>query len=467
MPRLLFVDLLKNISDLHGICSIIACLKKRNIDVSFIAGSCFERLCKQIADYEPDLLLYSAFSADVLKYIEFDLFAKERHRCKSIIGGPGPTYDWTCIQNSTIDAACVGEGETALLAFVDNDYHSVPSIFTREEDGPQSFARFTDLDALPMPDRSLVYVANPILKERPCKQFISGRGCPFHCTYCFNHQFRSMFKECGPVIRKRSVDHLFGEINYVRAKYGLKSVAFSDDTFIFDKKWFTEFCERFPREIGLPYTCSVRSNLMDKDVARMLKGSGCAGVMWSIETADETLRNQVLRRGISEEQIRMTSYWLGKYQVPFRIGNMIGLPGESIEQMLATVRMNIEAKPNLAYTTIFVPYPRTQLTRYAVDRGYYDTTVPLPKDCFTSSPLNYSAEEKKIIQKLMCWFPLFVRFPNLFSNTTLRKLCLLAPFRIMKMVISVYFALVLSRLYVARGSLLFNIKMAVRFIFGR
>ena len=465
MPRLLFVDLLKNISDQHGVYSIIACLKKQGFEVGFIAGNHVERLCKQITNYNPDLLLYSACSADVLKYIEFDRLAKQHHDCKSIIGGPGPTYDWACIQNSTIDAACVGDGETALPAFIDNGYRSVPSIFMRNEDGPPSFAHFADLDSLPMPDRSLVYAANPILKERPCKQFISGRGCPFHCTYCFNHQFNSMFKGYGPVIRKRSVDHLFDEINHVRTKYGLKGLAFSDDTFIIDKKWFAEFCERFPREIGLPYSCSVRSNLMDENIARMLKESGCAGVMWSIETADEALRNQVLMRGISKEQIRMTSYWLGKHKVPFRIGNMIGLPGESIEQMFATVRMNIEAKPDLAYATIFVPYPSMQITRYAVDHGYYDTTEPLPKDLFTSSPLNYSAEEKQIIRKLLCWFPMFVRFPILFSNTFLRQICLSAPFRIMKMVFNVYFALVLSRLYAARGSLLFNIKMAIRFFF--
>jgi hypothetical protein len=161
----------------------------------------------------------------------------------------------------------------------------------------------------------------------------------------------------------------------------------------------------------------------------------------------------------------MTSYWLSKYKVPFRIGNMIGLPGESIEQMLATVRMNIEAKPDLAYATIFVPYPSMQITRYAVDHGYYDITASLPNDLFTSSPLNYSAAEKKIIQKLLCWFPLFVRFPLLFTSTYLRKICLLAPSRIMKMVFKVYFALILSRLYAARGSLLFNIKMAIRFFF--
>ncbi|MDD5482214.1 MAG: radical SAM protein [Kiritimatiellae bacterium] len=300
----------------------------------------------------------------------------------------------------------------------------------------------------------------------PSKQFISGRGCPFNCTYCFNHQYRAMFKGCGQYVRKKSVDYLFAELAQVKQRYGLQNVAFSDDTFIIDKKWFAEFCARFPKEVGLTYNCSVRANLVDEDVARMLSESGCAGVMWSIETADIKLRNEVLRRAISDEQIELTAYWLSRYKVPFRIGNMIGLPGESIDQMLQTIRANINARPALAYATVFVPFPGLSLSQYAVEHGYYNPDTPLPKNCFTESPLNYDPAEKDMIRRLMCCFPFFVRFPVLFNCKYLRRVCLGIPYWLIKIIFGVYFPYALSRAYMLKVGLWFKMRMAVRFLRG-
>lgn len=462
--KLLFIDLLKYISDQQGVYSLTACLKKNGVDVNFFAGAHPGRLIDRIVEYKPDILLYSSFTSTLGRYIEFDERVKRRYPAFSIIGGPGPTFDWKCIEHSTIDAGCVGEGEDALLAFLRNNNQPAGNIFMRGESGPKSFTDLVALDTLPIPDRSQVYLENSILKDMPSKQFISGRGCPFNCTYCFNHQFHAMFKDRGQYVRKKSVDYLLEEINQVKRRYGLKNVAFSDDTFIVDKTWFAEFCARFPREVGLTYNCSVRANLVDKDIAQMLRESGCAGVMWSIETADSKLRNNILKRAISDEQIELTVYWLDRYKVPFRIGNMIGLPGESIEQMLQTIRANINAKPTLAYATIFVPFPGLSLTQYAIENGYYHPDVPLPKNCFTESPLNYNSKEKDTIRRLMCCFPFFVRFPILFHYKWLRRLCLAIPYWLMKFVFDVYFAYVLSRIYIAKAGLRFKIRMAIRFL---
>lgn len=462
--KLLFIDLLKYISDLQGVYSITAYLKKNGVDVNFFADTNTARLIDRIQRYKPDILLYSSFTGTLPQYIKFDELVKRRCPTFSMIGGPGPTFDWKSIENSTIDAACVGEGEKALLEFLHNNNQPGSNIFMRGESGPRSLADFIDLDSLPMPDRSQVYLENPILKDMPSKQFISGRGCPFNCTYCFNHQYRDMFKACGPYVRKKSVDYLFEEINQVKRLYGLKNVVFSDDTFIVNKAWFTEFCARFPKEVGLTYNCAVRANLVDEDIVRMLRESGCLGVMWSIETGDTTLRNTILKRSISDEQIETTARWLNKYKIPCRIGNMIGLPGERIEQMLQTIEVNIRAKPTIAYATIFVPFPGLSLTRYAIEKGFYDADVPLPKNCLTESPLNYNFREKDVIRRLMLCFPFFVRFPILFHRPWLRKLCLAIPFRIMKFIFDVYFGYVVSRIYISKANVGFKIRMALRFL---
>ncbi len=157
---------------------------------------------------------------------------------------------------------------------------------------------------------------------------------------------------------------------------------------------------------------------------RALSKSNCIGVNWSIESGDEFFRNAVLKRRMSTEEILNTSSLLTKYKIPYRIGNIIGLPGEDFRKMLETLRLNIEAKPLLGLANIFVPFSGLQLTEYAIKNGYYkpDVEKELPRDFFTRSVMDISPAENKMILKLFCLFPLFVRYPFLFYDMRLRKI---------------------------------------------
>lgn len=44
-----------------------------------------------------------------------------------------------------------------------------------------------DLDILPLPDRDLICAKDPISSHSETEHLISGRGCPYDCTYRFNH----------------------------------------------------------------------------------------------------------------------------------------------------------------------------------------------------------------------------------------------------------------------------------------
>lgn len=133
MPRVMFVDLLADIFDLHGIYQLSSCMKQHGIEVHYIKEKNFKKTLCKIAKIKPDLLLYSSFSSALPIYSEFDRMVKRSFKVKSIIGGPGPTFDWKCLDNSSIDAACIGEGESALVDFVNNGFQSNKNIFCREK----------------------------------------------------------------------------------------------------------------------------------------------------------------------------------------------------------------------------------------------------------------------------------------------------------------------------------------------
>lgn len=466
MAKVLFIDLLNDFFDRHGIYSLSSFLKRNNIEVHFIRERNYKKALGKIADIKPDLLLYSSFSSTMPIYKRFDSLVKKVFRGKSLIGGTGPTFDYECINDSTIDAACIGEGELPLVDLIKGNFRCDKNIFYRKSSAPSELYPFVELDNLPFPDRDLVYGVDHLLRDMPSKHFLSGRGCPYECTYCFNHKFREIFKDCGPVIRKKSVAYLLDEIRFVQKKYPLLNVVFSDDTFILDRKWFLEFCERFTKEIGLTYTCNVRANLVDEEVVRALRESNCVGVNWSIESGNDFLRNEVLERKMTREQILNCANLLTKYKVRYRIGNLIGLPGESFGQMLETVELNIKARPFFGFASIFVPFPGLRLTQYAIENGHYklDPETNLPLDYSTTSVMNIGAKENRAIQKLRCMFPLFVKKPALFYKTRVRRVLFRLPLILLKAVYESFYTYTMMRLYVVKAPFSHRCRMAIRYI---
>ena len=75
-----------------------------------------------------------------------------------------------------------------------------------------------------------------------------GRGCVFSCTFCIN----SIHKD--PTVRLRSVDRVIAEIKDMLGKCKkVKSIFFMDEIFPVRSSFLKEFCEKYEKEINLPF----------------------------------------------------------------------------------------------------------------------------------------------------------------------------------------------------------------------
>lgn len=464
--KVAFVDFSNNFFDRHAIYCLSAYLKNNGIETCYVNSRSFSKTMSSISEVKPDILLYSAYSRDIPLFINFDKFVKRNLKIRSIIGGVGPTFEWRNIAGSSIDALCVGEGEQALLDYIRNGLSPSKNIIANNNSAPSEYFPFLELDNMPFPERDLVYKDDYVLKNMPNKQFLAGRGCPYMCTYCHNILQNKMFRKCGPLVRKKSVQYLIDEVKDVKRRYPLEIVSFQDDTFILKKEWVFEFCERFPREIGLPYTCNIRADLIDDEIVKALKQSNCVCAYWSIESGNDFFRNEVLKRKMSKEQILEASHLLNKHKVPHRSGGMVGLPGEKIEEMLETLDLNIKIKPQFGFASIFIPYPGLELTDYALKHGYLSEELlsKLPKNTHLSSVLNFTANENLWIKKITYLYPLIVDYPILFYNRRIYNALLKLPKILLHVFFNLYCAYKLSRLYKVKTALPLKIMIILRYL---
>jgi len=372
--------------------------------------------------WQPDIVGYSVMTGSQRYYLELNRRIRAATPVFSVFGGPHPTFFPEMIEEEGVDGICIGEGEGAMVDLatalargglepdIPNWHFKLNGAVVRNPVRPA----VADLDSLPLPDRDLVYARDELSRRNKIKHFITSRGCPYNCTYCFNHALFDIYGAKAKRFRQRSVDNVIAEVKAVRAKYPLEFVVFVDDTFVVSRSWLEEFAEKFPKQVGLPFFCNTRANLVTREQVEMLKAAGCFSVSMGVEAGNDRVRNELLKRGMSREHIVNAARLFHEAGLHFTTTNIIGLPTTSIEDDLETLDLNIECRPDYAHVFIFQPYPRTQLGEFARERdlmvGTFDDIGELAWD---TSVLNFPADHLRQLQSLQRFFALVVNWPRL------------------------------------------------------
>ncbi|MBN1880117.1 B12-binding domain-containing radical SAM protein [bacterium] len=347
---------------------------------------------------------------------------KKKHCVLTIAGGPHPTFFPDFIENTSVDAICIGEGEGALVELADavdrkESLNSIRNIWI-SDDGRiiRNSLRplISDLNILPVPDRDLYYRKYPILAKSPNKHFITGRGCPFNCNFCSNRAYKSLYQGLGAMVRQPDPGKICEEILLVKKNYPLKAVRFDDEVFLLDQAWLIEFLERYRREVKLPFSCLIRADIASPESIEAMKRAGCYIAYFGIESGNDYIRNQILGKNITRQQIIETAAMLRKNKIRIGTFNMVGMPGETVANVWETIHLNQIIRSDYPWCSIIQPYPGTELEMYARKIGVLDTDYDvdsLNQSYFNDTVLkNPDSNALVILQKL---FYIAVRYPRL------------------------------------------------------
>ena len=408
----------------QGVMHLSSALKEAGHEVELAVAAHHDPL-GVAREFRPDVAAYSVITGSQRFYLDVNRQLKaENPDLFAVFGGPHPTFFPEMAEEDGVDGICRGEGEEAMVDLVDALAGGGPDAalgvdnwsFRRNGEVVNNPVRpyVQDLDSLPFPDRALVYERDPIAARGKIKHFLTGRGCPYNCTYCFNHALSEIYRGKGQRFRQRSVANVIDEVLWVSKHYPLEFVVFVDDTFVLSKEWLTEFAEQYPRRVGLPFFCNTRANLVTEEQVRLLKAAGCHTVSMGIETANDRIRNDLLKRRMSREQILEAARLIREGGLGFTTTNMIGLPTSSLEDDFDTLELNVQARPSYAHVFIFQPYPRTELGEFTREHDWMVGTFDdIGEVAWDHSVLRFDQDHKRGLAVLQRFFAIGVEFPRL------------------------------------------------------
>jgi radical SAM superfamily enzyme YgiQ (UPF0313 family) len=428
--RVLFVE--KQIDyEPQGIMSMASVLQEAGHQVA-LALATREDPVELAREFQPHVVGYSVLTGSQRYYFDLNrrIKAALESRVFSVFGGPHPTFFPEMIEEPDVDGICIGEGEGAIVdlanSLAENGGSSKQELRPRPDIANWWFKSdggivrnavrplTRDLSALPLPHRALIYDKEPALRSSPIKHFLAGRGCPFNCSYCFNHAYYQIYKGERRGLQ-RSVDHVVEEVNWVRERYPLEHVVFVDDMFVLSKQWLEEFTEKWPEEVGLSFFCNVRANLIARrpEIVQLLKRAGCTTVSMGVETANDRIRNELLHRQMSREELVETGQLFRDADIHLTTTNMLGLPTGTLEDDLETMRLNAQVQSSYAHAFLFQPYPGTELGQFTMDQGYMACSFDdISTTAWERSILIFPSErEKRQVEHLQRLFAFGAEWP--------------------------------------------------------
>jgi len=412
----------------QGILLISSVLKQAGHQVSLAVATEEDPVAAAVR-LRPDVVGYTVYTGSHPWYLALN----RRIRAQvpgilSIFGGPHPTFFPEMIEQEGVDGLCIGEGEYAALELMNALERNGDGLRLSRPDIPNWWFKLNgevvrnplrplltseELDALPFSDRGLLYHAHRQSRRTKIKPFITGRGCPYDCAFCFNKAYSELYGGQGRRFRRRSVDNVLRELKEVTSGHDVRFILFMDDTFILQDKWLREFMPRYKAEIGLPFWCQLRANLVTEEKVALFGDAGCVSVSFGLEAGNDRLRNAVLNRNMSREEILGAAETLRRHGIAFMTNNMLGLPTGTLETDLETLELNAQCRPAYANVFLFQPYPKTALGEWASEQGWMIGSFDdLSGSVSDDTIIKFGSEaEKRQIENLQKLFALGVEFP--------------------------------------------------------
>lgn len=308
---------------------------------------------------------------------------------KIVSGGMHPSFFAKDImENCTeFDAIAIGESDNNfphLLRYLWGEcgIDELESVAVRNSDGSTLLiprkGYIQNLDNIPFPgyeyfnfndyrrDTSNWWSPDGIKISSGYVYLLTSRSCPNRCNFC------SMWQIMGTRFRMRSAESIFNEIQFLNNTYQINYFQIMDDSFTFNRQRVIDICEKIIFSgMKVYFTCpnGISVKTIDRELIQIMRKAGFIEMSIAVESGSDYIRNKIMGKGTSKEQIYNAYKWCKEFGIKTRMFLIVGMPEETEETIQETRKLIEEIDTDYYAVSSAIPLPGTKLYEQCVKDG--------------------------------------------------------------------------------------------------
>ena len=294
----------------------------------------------------------------------------------TVVGGPEPGAYSEEYLRADADFVVAGEGELTLQELLhaircgEPDLSKIAGLSFLDERGnliqAAPRAQIASLDTQPWPAREAINVQRYVDTWRKhhgtgSVNFITARGCPFHCNWCSHQVYGQSHRRRDPLL-------VVDEVEWLLDRYSPDMVWISDDVFTINHAWMRSYATEMKRRaLRVPFECISRADRLNAEMLDLLAELGCFRIWIGSESGSQRILD-AMDRGVKVEQVQEAVRMTRERGMQSGMFLMWGYESEQMEDIEATIRHVSKSNPDVFLTTVSYPIKGTPYYKQVADR---------------------------------------------------------------------------------------------------
>ncbi|MFN8287497.1 MAG: radical SAM protein [Chitinophagales bacterium] len=226
-----------------------------------------------------------------------------------------------------------------------------------------------DINLLPIPAFDLLPIGKYYSASTSSRYMMlfTTRGCPYKCNFCasgFQMNYRYL-----------SIENIMARLRFLVKDLGVRWVEFMDLTFTVNKRHILELCAAIKAEgLYFEWGCETRADKVDAELLKQMKAAGCSKITFGVESGSEKVRSLTGKK-ISNHRYKEVFDLCRELGIKTMANFIFGHPGETLQDMEATINLAMKLRPFNILFTRMIPLPDVEVFKIAVQEGKVSSDV--------------------------------------------------------------------------------------------
>jgi radical SAM superfamily enzyme YgiQ (UPF0313 family) len=178
----------------------------------------------------------------------------------------------------------------------------------------------------------------------------------------------------GNKFRSRSAQNVLDEIQYLKDKYGIKSIVFDDDNFFIESKRAKDILQgMIDRNLVMPWIAiAVALFRLDEELIKLMRASGCEYIDVAIESGTERVLRKIIKKPVNFNLEHAKLIRLARKEGIYVVANFIvGFPTETWDEIRQTIKLAEDIDVDYVKLFSVIPLRNTELWELCEKEGAF------------------------------------------------------------------------------------------------